>query len=377
MNANGVKISVEGNVPVRRPIAGRVCIDAYAYYASRNLVKPDLKPLSRPEDIPDTETGNETESSDGESDSDSDTPKDSRFMAIRVEDDTTTKGRPMKRVENLQPLTDDQLLLATPWVRGFDLKSKQWCELHVNELQPITWNDEAFDKLALPGDEKQPTWEFVEAKNLVQGEGFDDFIPDKGCGLIVLMEAVANKARVPLYAMSAAELGTAPDTVEKGLAQALDLCRMWNAILLLDEADVFLGTRTPDSIARNELVAIFLRMLEYYQGAMFLTTNRIASIDLAFQSRIDLFLPYYDLSIKARREVWCNFIKRAGHEKFDVTDESLEKLSQLPLNGREIKNVIKSAQLLSVRSGAKGSMERVHKLAERRVQVISQVSEGS
>ncbi len=338
-----------------------------------------------------TESGDETGTSTGSSgieyDGNLEVPGDARFTAISVEEKTTAKG-PVERVENLQPLTDEQRLLATPWVRGFDLKSKQWCELCVDELRPMTWNDEAFDKLVLPGDEKQLAWEFVEAKSLSQSEKFDDFIPDKGRGLIILMfgppgvgktftaEAVADKSRVPLYAMSAAELGTAPDTVEKALENALGLCRMWNAMLLLDEADVFLGARTSDSIARNELVAIFLRMLEYYQGTMFLTTNRIASIDPAFQSRIDLFLPYHDLSSEARREVWCNFIERAGQDKFDVTDESLHKLSQLSLNGREIKNLIKSAQLLSFKSGSKVPMERVYMLAERRVQALAEAGKS-
>ncbi|KAI0193662.1 P-loop containing nucleoside triphosphate hydrolase protein [Xylaria flabelliformis] len=392
MDANGVKISVEGREPVQRPIASRVCIDACAYYTSCDIVKPHLEHLPQIEDNKDTEatSGNEDNNKDNneddsEDDSNPKAPRDSRFTAIRVEDNATNK-RPVERVENFAPLTDEQCLLATPWVKGFDLKSKKWYELRVDELRPITWNDEAFDKLILPGDEKHLAWEFVEAKSLVQSEEFDDFITDKGRGLLMLMfgppgvgktltaEAVADKARVPLYTMSASELGTKPNTVEKGLERVLNLCSMWNAILLLDEADVFLGARTSDSIQRNELVAIFLRMLEYYKGTMFLTTNRVASIDPAFQSRIDLFLPYHDLTSEARRKVWCNFIERAGQDKFEVTDEYLDKLSQLPLNGREIKNLIKSVQLLSVKRGCKISMERVHSLAERRVEALTQAS---
>ncbi|KAI0531700.1 P-loop containing nucleoside triphosphate hydrolase protein [Xylaria digitata] len=178
-------------------------------------------------------------------------------------------------------------------------------------------------------------------------------------------------------AEASAELGTEPGAVEKALERALGLCHIWNAMLLLDEADVFLGAHSSDSIARNELVSIFLRMLEYYRGTMFLITNRIESIDPAFQSRIDLFLPYYDLSNEARREVWLNFIKRAGRDKFGVTDAFLDKLSRLPLNGREIKNLIKSVQLLSLKSGSKVPMERVYMLAERRVQALAQASEGN
>ncbi|KAI1291189.1 P-loop containing nucleoside triphosphate hydrolase protein [Xylaria venustula] len=401
MNANGAKITVEGGAPVRRPVSGRVCIDAYAYYTSNNIVKPDLKPLSPSEDSqeetdsgtgPGTGSGAKGSSCISHNDDedgryDDKAPKDSKFTDVRIAE-TPTAERPVKRADDLEPLTDDQRLLATPWVRGFDLKTKQWCELRVDELQPMTWNDEAFDKLVLPGDEKQLAWEFVEAKSLSQSAEFDDFIPDKGRGLLILMfgppgvgktftaEAVADKSRVPLYAMSAAELGTAPDTVEKALESALGLCRMWNAMLLLDEADVFLSARTFDSIARNELVAIFLRMLEYYQGTMFLTTNRVSSIDPAFQSRVDLFLPYHDLSREARRRVWCNFIERAGQQKFDVTDDSLAKLSLLPLNGREIKNLIKSVQLLSIRNGSTISMERLYALAERRVQALAQANQS-
>ena len=66
---------------------------------------------------------------------------------------------------------------------------------------------------------------------------------------------VAERARVPLYAMSAGTLGTVPKEVESALERALDLCKLWNAMLLLDEADVFLGARTNVDLARNELVA--------------------------------------------------------------------------------------------------------------------------
>jgi SpoVK/Ycf46/Vps4 family AAA+-type ATPase len=191
-----------------------------------------------------------------------------------------------------------------------------------------------------------------------------------GVGKTFTAEAVAERSRVPLYSMSAGDLGIKPSDVEKALERALELCRMWNAMLLLDEADVFLGARTSESLARNELVSIFLTKLEYYQGILFLTTNRISSIDHAFQSRVDLFLPYHDLTSEARRQVWENFIDRAGRDKFDITEESLEKLSHLKLNGREIKNLIKSAQLLSLKSGGKVPMDRLYMLADKRVQAL-------
>ncbi|KAK7957074.1 uncharacterized protein PG986_006296 [Apiospora aurea] len=373
MLCNGTKITLETEKPEQRPVSGKVCVDAYAYYRGCNIVKPKLRSLSVEETSED-----EVEVPDPDL---SDTPYEMDFSAAPVETSTAAKG-PAERTEDLRALTDEQCLLSTPWMKSFDLKSKEWCELRVDDLKDMTWNDEAFEKLVLPEGEKDLAWAFVENKSLSKTD-FDDFIPDKGRGLIILMfgppgvgktftaEAVAERSRVPLYLMSAGDLGTQPSDVEKALERALELCRMWNAMLLLDEADVFLGTRTNESLARNELVSIFLTKLEYYQGILFLTTNRISSIDHAFQSRVDLFLPYHDLTNAARRQVWENFIDRAGRDKFDINEESLEKLSHLNLNGREIKNLIKSAQLLSLKSGGKVPMDRVYMLADKRVQALN------
>lgn len=69
------------------------------------------------------------------------------------------------------------------------------------------------------------------------------------------MSQVAERAHVPLISISAAGLGTDPSEVEDNLNGAFDMCSLWNAMLLLDEADVFLGARSGTDLARNELVA--------------------------------------------------------------------------------------------------------------------------
>lgn len=76
-----------------------------------------------------------------------------------------------------------------------------------------------------------------------------------GVGKTYTAEAVSEKAKVPLYHMSANMLGTSPSEIAKNLDNALSLCKLWNAMLLLDEADVFMAVRAADSISRNELVS--------------------------------------------------------------------------------------------------------------------------
>ena len=143
-------------------------------------------------------------------------------------------------------------------------------------------------------------------------------------------ESVAENMQVPLYIMSAGELGLRPDDVEDTLGDILEMVTKWNAILLLDECDVFLKARSTHDLERNQLVSIFLRGLEYYEGILFLTTNRVSNIDAAFQSRIHISLDYPNLTVSAGRTIWENFLEM-GKEKHDVSGRDLDELAKLGL----------------------------------------------
>jgi AAA+ superfamily predicted ATPase len=123
-----------------------------------------------------------------------------------------------------------------------------------------------------------------------------------GVGKTLTAESVAEAMKAPLYTMSAGELGTHSDRVERRLSDVLEMATMWNAILLIDEADVFMEQRSPQDLKRNELVSIFLRQVEYFKGVMILTTNRVEMLDLAFDSRVDIRLHYPTLDLSARIE---------------------------------------------------------------------------
>ena len=164
------------------------------------------------------------------------------------------------------PLTEDQLLLCVPRVQGFLLKRKQWSRFNVDNIEDISWNDTAFDSLVLPNQEKNLLLAFAEGQ-ANPNANFDDFIQGKGKGVVLLLsgpagvgktltaESVAETMRVPLYIMSAGELGTVTDEIERALKDVLDKCTMWKAVLLIDEADVFLEKRSSCDLNRNAMVS--------------------------------------------------------------------------------------------------------------------------
>jgi SpoVK/Ycf46/Vps4 family AAA+-type ATPase len=130
------------------------------------------------------------------------------------------------------------------------------------------------------------------------------------------------------------ELSQHSTKLEDNLTNILHLAHHWNAMLLLDEADVFLEQRSHENVNRNALVSVFLRQLEYFQGAMFLTTNRVNIFDPAFQSRIHFVLRYEKLGEQARAKAWTEFLKRSGPNSLSL--ENLKSLARKDLNGRQV-----------------------------------------
>lgn len=176
--------------------------------------------------------------------------------------------------------------------------------------------------------------------------------------------AVAEHTRRPLYAITSGELGTSAKQLETALKTALDLAKTFRAVLLLDEADVFLEKRSPHDVERNALVSIFLRLLEYYQGVLFLTTNRIIQFDDAFHSRIHIALRFTKLTRESRKDVWKNFVLYAGAVELDLTEAEFEELAKWELNGRQIKNVLSCSTALAAGKGAGQLLEAIKQVLE-------------
>ncbi|KAI1056714.1 hypothetical protein LB507_001645 [Fusarium sp. FIESC RH6] len=312
---------------------------------------------------------------DSDKDADSDDEDNNDDYDIYADSDA---GKPDVDPENRIKLTEEELLMTSPIVRGYALKNKRWMEFFIDDVIDVKFNDKAFDSLVLPEDQKELILAYAQSQVKFK-DVFDDVISGKGKGIIMLLsggpgigktltaESVAEEMKVPLYIMSAGDLGADAYDIEENLTRILEMVANWNAVLLLDECDVFLEARSAHDIQRNRIVSIFLRTLEYYEGILFLTTNRVKDMDQAFQSRIHMSLEYPPLDATARESVWRGFLSRAvtvhatadGDAAHTITDEEIKKLAGLDLNGRQIKNVLKTANLLACSKEEKVSFKHL------------------
>lgn len=271
-------------------------------------------------------------------------------------------------------LTEEQLLICTGVVFGFCFSNKRWGGFAMSRLRDVRWNARAFQDLVMDAATKTLVHSMVK-QHSSHDDTFDDIISGKGKGIICLFsgppgsgktltaEAVAETTQRPLYSVSAGDLGVNPQTVDLKLSDALERSSQWNAVLLLDEADVFLQQRSPNDVKRNALVSIFLHQLEYYQGILILTTNRIAHCDTAFESRIHISIQYPDLDVAARKKIWITFFRNLEEVQpgaaGDFSDEDVTLLAQKNVNGRQIKNIFNSARIIAKEAGEELSMTHI------------------
>ncbi|RDW58185.1 hypothetical protein BP6252_13596 [Coleophoma cylindrospora] len=201
-------------------------------------------------------------------------------------------------LDNPIPPEGNFVYLLPPIVKGYNLKKNKWLDLQVDRIREVVWNKDAFKSLVLD----QKTKDLIEAliRNQLEAEEATDLISGKGNGLILLLhggpgtgktltaESVAEIAEKPLYPVTCGDIRTQPEQVETYLESVLNLGKTWGAVVLLDEADVFLEQRSLEDLRLEKL----------------------------------------------------------GEEKIDFSDlqDHIEQLSENKMNGRQIRNAITTAR---------------------------------
>ncbi|KAL7629136.1 hypothetical protein AAE478_000655 [Parahypoxylon ruwenzoriense] len=267
-------------------------------------------------------------------------------------------------------MADPEPVHCPPYTLGYSLGRKQWCRFFVDSIHDVKWNPNAWDSLVLPDKEKHLL------RALISSHAFSknprNTMQQKGKGLVVLLhgtpgsgktltaETAAEGTRKALVSTSVGELNKGSNMIygsasfEKELKKVLQYATIWQAVVLLDEADVFLEARKDiGNSARNALVAVFLRELEYFGGIVFLTTNRVNSFDIAMKSRIHLSLSYTPPEAEVRRRIWLQCLSAVPPDAREIdVAKTLDFLVASKLNGREIANAVNTAKTLARFDGA-------------------------
>ena len=178
---------------------------------------------------------------------------------------------------NQEPPTGDDLALLPRRMFAYAVWDRKFVHIDSRYLKRATQKGEeskAFTELQINVENKRLIESLLKShfkRKKDELEGVEvisqDLIRGKGKGIVILLhgepgvgktataEAVAQKYQKPLFPITCGDLGFTPEGVEKSLKEIFRLAHLWDCVLLLDEAEVFISQRDKNDPQRNALVS--------------------------------------------------------------------------------------------------------------------------
>lgn len=233
------------------------------------------------------------------------------------------------------------------YIFGFNLDTHKYTWVHATNMKPYEYDTGLRDKLILPQRHKDLIDILVSDLDILK----EDIIEGKSGGTTILAtgkpglgktlsaEIYSEAIEKPLYKVHSGQLGLNSKDVQENLEVILKRASRWEAIVLLDEADVFIRERGND-LQQNAVVASFLRTLEYFDGILFMTTNREFDVDDAIKSRCIAVIRYETPSEEDAKKIWKVLSTQL---EVNLSDELIDQLVlKFPeASGRDIKELLK------------------------------------
>ncbi|HED1231812.1 TPA: AAA family ATPase [Citrobacter freundii] len=359
-------LNFEPNEVARRSVA-KTLADRDIYHETHELKQEYLEQLTRFKEVVDGQFGNQFKATGRavrmESYSYSD--RNLEIAGHKLIHDLPDSECDAYGAEVESPLFEDDqfgLLPEIPVQRYFDLSLQDLIWIHANNVEPYKYDKELPKKMVLPEDHRDlldilTTDISAFTSDIVEGKSAGNIIMcvgSPGLGKTLTAEVYAEVIERPLYSIHAGALGTNADDIEKNLRTILTRAKRWNCVLLLDEADVFVMQRGA-SLTQNAIVAEFLRTLEYFDGLMFMTSNRGSDIDEAIIPRCAAII-HYDVPEKSdAQKIWKIMGENFG---VNIPDELVRSLVNTypELPPRDIKMLLRLTLRMSVKEQGSGSI---------------------
>jgi hypothetical protein len=256
------------------------------------------------------------------------------------------KGIPEGAERQSKAIFGQGLIPFHPYIRCYNLTKYCFCDVHAALLKEYEYDDGIINNMIVTDRLKNYLNKIIGGQNV-----FTDIVKGKSGGMIILASGIAGvgktltaevyseKMHLPLYSIQASQLGITVEKIEEKLVKALKRAERWGAVLLIDECDTYLRKRAND-LEQNAIVGIWLRLLEYFNGIMFLTTNIHDQIDDAILSRCSSHIKY---EAPNKKEL-CDIIKvHCRVQGIDISPSDAKTISEnYKMTGRDVRNMLKN-----------------------------------
>jgi len=180
------------------------------------------------------------------------------------------------------------------------------------------------------------------------------FYGPPGTGKTLTAHSIAKELDKPILSLDSSKIlsmyvGESEKNVRRMFDEYYSICDKLKTkpILLLNEADQFLSSRTTSALSsadkmHNQMQNIFLEQLEKFDGLLIATTNLLETIDSAFSRRFEYKIKFEKPTLKERKKLWeLKLPKSAEYE--DGFDKNA--LAKYVLTGAQIEVIIKNTAM--------------------------------
>jgi len=180
------------------------------------------------------------------------------------------------------------------------------------------------------------------------------FTGPSGTGKTLAVRILATELERDLYRVDlAAVVDKYVGETEKNLHRVLARAEELDVVLLLDEGDALLGSRTDVRSANDRYANLetnyLLQRLETFQGIVVIATNAGERIDHAFQRRMDAVVEFLPPEAEERWQIWqIHLPPERSCDPGSLEDVAL----RCALTGGQIRNAALHAALLALDEGA-------------------------
>jgi SpoVK/Ycf46/Vps4 family AAA+-type ATPase len=183
-----------------------------------------------------------------------------------------------------------------------------------------------------------------------------------GTGKTLAARLLAASLGKDLYRLDlAATVNKYLGETEKNLNQAFAAAEELDVVLLLDEGDALMATRTDVGSAHDRYANLetnfLLQRIESFDGILLVTSNAADRIDKAFARRMDVVINFRAPDEWRRYEILTMHLG----DDHDIDDSWLQQVAcRCALSGGQWRNVVGQARLLALQRGCAIGVDQLH-----------------
>jgi SpoVK/Ycf46/Vps4 family AAA+-type ATPase len=293
-------------------------------------------------------------------------------------------GRALARAAHLAGEAARRRAPQAPVVTAQDLDAAVALQLHgdlgeMSERRPLLLR---LEDLVLPRETMEQIVEILQAcqvraqvlsswgfgRRLAKGRGLCLlFHGDPGTGKTHCAEVLAMELGLELYQVSLPRIVSKwVGETERNIERIFIAARQSRAVLLFDEADSLLASRTRVESANDRWANMetnyLLQQIEHYDGIVILTTNLVKNLDPAMERRIAYRVEFPFPDAESRALIWETLIPREAPLTAGVDFAQLGR--DFELSGGHIKNAVLRAACRAMAAGGKLTMAALREAAE-------------